>query len=194
MANTSNGNSINVHSNISTSSSLVASAISLSSCSLKLPSLCANIRLCVAVWDTRCFTKVLNGLPWVLWTPKQNLIKKALQNKWLANVSFYHEYIIISYAGRGNSDSNNNSKNTSVCYYILVKSTTAYSLIIHLIDERKGIKMQTDEREKFRTVFCPRGALRASWSKVKHSPPAFSILALAVSVNLNAVTLIFGTS
>ena len=44
------------------------------------------------------------------------------------------------------------------------------------------------------TVFCPKGALRASWSKVKHSPPAFSIRALALSVNLKAVTLIAGIS
>ncbi|GER43710.1 hypothetical protein STAS_20587 [Striga asiatica] len=46
----------------------------------------------------------------------------------------------------------------------------------------------------FLTVFCPRGALSASWSKVKHSPPAFSIRALAVSVNLKAVTFRAGTS
>lgn len=44
------------------------------------------------------------------------------------------------------------------------------------------------------TVFCPRGALSASWSKVRHSPPAFSILALAVSVNLRAVTFTARTS
>ena len=35
-------------------------------------------------------------------------------------------------------------------------------------------------------VFCPLGALKASWSKVSISPPAFSILARAVSVNLIA--------
>lgn len=43
-------------------------------------------------------------------------------------------------------------------------------------------------------MFCPRGARRANWSNVKHSPPAFSILALAVSVNLSAVTLRQGIS
>jgi hypothetical protein len=32
----------------------------------------------------------------------------------------------------------------------------------------------------------------ASWSKVVHIPPAWVILALAVSVNLNAQTLKFG--
>lgn len=47
---------------------------------------------------------------------------------------------------------------------------------------------------KMNTVFCPSGALRASWSNVKHSPPAFSILALAFLVNLKAVTFIQGTS
>ncbi|MFS7946095.1 hypothetical protein Hanom_Chr06g00532031 [Helianthus anomalus] len=38
------------------------------------------------------------------------------------------------------------------------------------------------------TVSCLSGVLRASLSNFKHSPPAFSILALAVSVNLRAVT------
>lgn len=44
------------------------------------------------------------------------------------------------------------------------------------------------------TVFCPSGARSASWSKVRHSPPALTILALAVSVNLSAHTFIAGTS
>lgn len=44
------------------------------------------------------------------------------------------------------------------------------------------------------TVFCPSGARSASWSKVRHSPPALMILALAVSVNLSAQTFIAGTS
>ena len=35
-------------------------------------------------------------------------------------------------------------------------------------------------------VFCPLGALRANWSKVRISPPALRILARAVSVNLRA--------
>jgi hypothetical protein len=33
-----------------------------------------------------------------------------------------------------------------------------------------------------------------SWSRVKHFPPAFTILALAVSVNLRAAIVILGTS
>ena len=33
-----------------------------------------------------------------------------------------------------------------------------------------------------------------SWSRVRHFPPALTILALAVSVNLRAATVIFGTS
>lgn len=31
-------------------------------------------------------------------------------------------------------------------------------------------------------MFCPRGSLRVGWLNVKHSSPAFSILALAVSI------------
>lgn len=37
-------------------------------------------------------------------------------------------------------------------------------------------------------------SLRANWSSVKHSPPAFSILALTVIVNLKAHTFNSGTS
>ncbi len=44
------------------------------------------------------------------------------------------------------------------------------------------------------TVFWPSGARRASWSNVRHSPPALMIRALAVSVNLRAATFIAGTS
>jgi len=42
-------------------------------------------------------------------------------------------------------------------------------------------------------VFAPVGALNASSSKVRHSPPAAVILALAVAVNFIAAMLIFGT-
>ncbi|KAL4572130.1 hypothetical protein LXL04_018899 [Taraxacum kok-saghyz] len=44
---------------------------------------------------------------------------------------------------------------------------------------------RVEMRENSPRVFCPSGALRASWSNVKHSPPAFSILALAVSEYLD---------
>lgn len=44
-----------------------------------------------------------------------------------------------------------------------------------------------------RRVFAPVGARSASWSKVRVSPPAFSILALAVAVNRNAATESLGT-
>lgn len=37
-----------------------------------------------------------------------------------------------------------------------------------------------------RMVFWPRGARRANWSKVRISPPAFRILALAPSVTRRA--------
>ena len=45
-----------------------------------------------------------------------------------------------------------------------------------------------------KTVPAPVGAMRASWSKVNHSPPAFRILSLAVLVKRRAHTRIFGTS
>lgn len=40
----------------------------------------------------------------------------------------------------------------------------------------------------------PVGARSTSWSRVRHFPPALTILALAVSVNLRAATVILGTS
>lgn len=43
-------------------------------------------------------------------------------------------------------------------------------------------------------VFWPFGALKANWSKVMTSPPAFKILALAPAVNLKAATVAFGNS
>merc|ERR1719385_73550 len=45
-----------------------------------------------------------------------------------------------------------------------------------------------------RMVFFPVGALRASWSKVMISPPAFKILSRAFSVTLRAQTVILGIS
>merc|ERR1719310_566215 len=48
--------------------------------------------------------------------------------------------------------------------------------------------------ERRRTVPCPSGACSASWSNVRHSPPALTIRARAVSVNFRAHTRIFGTS
>lgn len=42
-------------------------------------------------------------------------------------------------------------------------------------------------------MFAPVGALNANWSSVKHSPPAFSMRALAVAVNRSAATVTFGT-
>ena len=45
-----------------------------------------------------------------------------------------------------------------------------------------------------RTVFCPFGALVASWSRVMHSPPPFRIRARAVRVNRSAQTVNLGTS
>lgn len=49
------------------------SAVSLSSGSLKLPSLCSYIWLGVAVRNTRSWTKVLHGFTSILWSPKENL-------------------------------------------------------------------------------------------------------------------------
>lgn len=43
-------------------------------------------------------------------------------------------------------------------------------------------------------VFWPFGALKANWSKVIASPPAFKILALADAVNLKAAIVVFGNS
>lgn len=40
----------------------------------------------------------------------------------------------------------------------------------------------------------PVGARSTSWSRVRHFPPALTILALAVSVNLRAATVSLGTS
>ena len=40
----------------------------------------------------------------------------------------------------------------------------------------------------------PVGAVMTNWSRVRHFPPALMILALAVSVNLRAATVSFGTS
>lgn len=51
---------------------------------------------------------------------------------------------------------------------------------------------RTENLPCIRRVFFPVGALNANWSKVKHSPPAFKILALAPSVNLRAQTVNFG--
>merc|ERR1711967_5458 len=45
-----------------------------------------------------------------------------------------------------------------------------------------------------RSVLVPDGAVMINSSRVMHFPPALTILALAVSVNLNAATVIFGTS
>ena len=42
-----------------------------------------------------------------------------------------------------------------------------------------------------KVTYCPLGLSNANWSKVKHSPPASTILLLAVSVNLIAQILIF---
>ena len=42
--------------------------------------------------------------------------------------------------------------------------------------------------------YLPVGAVMTSWSRVRHFPPAFTILALAVSVKRRAATVIFGTS
>jgi hypothetical protein len=44
------------------------------------------------------------------------------------------------------------------------------------------------------SVFAPVGALKASWSIVKHSPPASAIRALAVAVKRNAAIDILGTT
>ena len=58
-------------------------------------------------------------------------------------------------------------------------------------------KCLTASREFFgprrRSVLAPVGARRASWSRVMVSPPAFSILALAVAVKRRAATDSFGT-
>merc|ERR1712230_2372 len=45
-----------------------------------------------------------------------------------------------------------------------------------------------------RRVLLPVGAVMTNSSRVRHFPPALTILALAVSVNLKAATVIFGTS
>jgi hypothetical protein len=43
-------------------------------------------------------------------------------------------------------------------------------------------------------TFSPLGLFKANWSNVVQNPPALVILALALSVNLKAQTLILGTS
>jgi hypothetical protein len=43
-------------------------------------------------------------------------------------------------------------------------------------------------------TFSPLGLFKANWSKVVQNPPFWVILALALSVNLKAQTLIFGHS
>lgn len=57
---------------------------------------------------------------------------------------------------------------------------TYYNILIR-IEERKS-------------KILPVGAASTSWSRVRHFPPALTILALAVSVNLRAATVILGTS
>ena len=52
--------------------------------------------------------------------------------------------------------------------------------------------IRIEQREQRR--YLPVGARSTSWSRVRHLPPALTILALAVSVNLKAATVIFGTS
>jgi hypothetical protein len=42
--------------------------------------------------------------------------------------------------------------------------------------------------------YLPEGAVMINSSRVRHFPPALTILALAVSVNLKAATVIFGIS
>lgn len=49
-------------------------------------------------------------------------------------------------------------------------------------------------RPRRSTVFFPVGLRRASWSKVRHFPPAFVMRARAVVVKRNAQTSILGTS
>jgi hypothetical protein len=53
---------------------LEAPAVPPSSCLLKLPALCADIWLGVAVRDTRSFAKVPNSFPGVLGTPQENRV------------------------------------------------------------------------------------------------------------------------
>ena len=61
------------------------------------------------------------------------------------------------------------------------------------------IRIEVGEEEDicrcwYERVDVPVGALRTSWSRVRHYPPALMILALAVSVNLRAATVILGRS
>jgi hypothetical protein len=67
---------------------LEAPAVPPSSCLLKLPALCTDIWLGVAVRDTRSFAKVPNSFPGVLGTPQENRVlskRRALaaSNPWL---------------------------------------------------------------------------------------------------------------
>jgi hypothetical protein len=55
-----------------------------------------------------------------------------------------------------------------------------YNILIRIEEEKRKI--------------LPVGARSTSWSRVRHFPPALTILALAVSVNLRAATVILGTS
>jgi hypothetical protein len=54
---------------------LEASAVPPASSLLKLPPLRADVRLGVAVWNTRCRAKVLHSFPSILGSPQQNLFK-----------------------------------------------------------------------------------------------------------------------
>jgi len=60
------------------------------------------------------------------------------------------------------------------------------------------IRIEVGERRRYTAskerVDVPVGARSTSWSKVRHFPPALTILALAVSVNLRAATVSLGTS
>lgn len=73
---------------------------------------------------------------------------------------------------------------------VLQFQTCIYTIIISEPFSCTGMLKQSRKH----TVFSPSGARRASWSNVRHSPPALIILALAVSVNLSAVTFIAGIS
>ena len=67
--------------------------------------------------------------------------------------------------------------------YLVVESGTPGAL-------PKWSKASLNLEPLSKVTYCPLGLSKANWSKVKHSPPASTILLLAVSVNLKAATLI----
>ena len=75
----------------------------------------------------------------------------------------------------------------SQLYELIELNTTIY---IYLLLENNNIQLRANKG----VYYLPDGAVMINSSRVMHFPPALTILALAVSVNLKAAIVIFGTS